>query len=79
MLIGMAASSSRGLRGKAPVIDGQADWGRNYCFLPPWHEWPKCTCRHPCTIDMWEWDGINGAGRCYFKCADIDLNFMVWW
>jgi hypothetical protein len=26
MLIGMAASSSRGSRGKAPIVDGEADW-----------------------------------------------------
>jgi hypothetical protein len=78
MLIGMAASSSRGSRGKASVVDGDADWRRNRCFLPPWHERPKCTCRCPCTIDMWEWDGTNRVGRRYFKCTDTNPDFMVW-
>jgi hypothetical protein len=79
MLIGMSASSSRRSRGKAPAIDGEADWRRNWCFLPPWHEWPKCTCRRPCIIDVCEYDGTKRTGRRYFKCADTDPDFMVWW
>jgi hypothetical protein len=78
MLIGMAASSSRGSRGKAPVVDGEADWRRNSCFLPPCHEWPKCTCCRPCIIDAWKYDGTKWAERRYFKCADMDSYFMVW-
>jgi hypothetical protein len=39
----------------------EADWRNNRCFLPPWYERPKCTCRRPCTIDVWEWDDTNRA------------------
>jgi hypothetical protein len=77
MVIGMAASSSRGSRGKASDEDGKADWRRNRCLLPPWYDQLKCTCRRPCTIDVWEWDGSNRPGRRYFKCADVDPDFMV--
>jgi hypothetical protein len=77
-MYGMVASSSKGLRGKVPTRDGEADWRTNHCFLPPWHEWPKCTCRHPCIIDVWEFEGTDRAGRRYFKCANTDPYFMVW-
>jgi hypothetical protein len=79
MLIGMATSSSRGSSGKALTVDGEADWRRNYCFLPPQYEWHKCTCHHLRTIDVWEWDDSNRARMRYFKCADTDPNFIVWW
>jgi hypothetical protein len=79
MLIGMAASSSRGSRGKAPTVDGEVYWMRNCCFLPCWYERPKCMCHRPCIIDVWEWDDSNQAGRHYFKCVDMDPDFMVWW
>jgi hypothetical protein len=79
MVIGMTTSSSRGLRGKAPTVDGEANWRMNPCFLPPWYERPKCMCHRPCTIDVWAWDGSNRAERRYFKCADIDPDFMVLW
>jgi hypothetical protein len=75
----MAAYSSRGSHGKAPARDGGADWRRNRRFLPPWHERPNCTGRRPCIIDVWEFDGIKWAGRRYFKCANTDPDFMVWW
>jgi hypothetical protein len=78
MLIGMTVSSSKGSRGKAPIVDGEADWRRKCCFLSPWHERPKCTCGHPCIIDVWEYDDIKWAGRCYFKCVDMEPDFMVW-
>jgi hypothetical protein len=78
MLMGMAVSSSRGSRGKASTVDGEADWRRNRCFLSPWHERPKCTCRRPCIIDVWEFDGTKRDGRCYFKCDNTDPDFMVW-
>jgi hypothetical protein len=69
-------SSSMGLRGKTLV-----DWRTNRCFLPPWHERPKCKCRRTSIIDMWEFDGTDGGeggGRRYFKCVDLDPDFMVW-
>jgi hypothetical protein len=78
MLIGIAMSNSRGSCDKALAIDGEADWRRNQCFLPPWHERPKCTCHRPCIIDVWEYDGTKRAERHYFKCVDMDLDFMVW-
>jgi hypothetical protein len=74
----MTASSSKGSCGKGLAEEGEADWRTNRCFLPPWHERPKCKCRHPCITDVWEFDGTDRAGMCYFKCADLDLNFMVW-
>jgi hypothetical protein len=72
MLIDMGALSSRGSRGKAPAVDGDAYWRRNSCFLPPWHERPKCRCHRPCIIDVWEYDGTKQARRRYFKCVDTD-------
>jgi hypothetical protein len=78
MLIGMVAPSSMGSCGKAPVVDGETDWRRNRCFLPPWHDRPKCTCHRLCIIDVWAYDGTKWAGRRYFKCVDTDLDFMVW-
>jgi hypothetical protein len=71
----MKTSSSRGSCGKAPTVDGEADWRRNCCFLPPWHERPKCMCRCPYIIDVWKFDGTTRVGRHYFKCADTDLDF----
>jgi hypothetical protein len=62
MLIGMTTSSSRGSHGKAPAVDGKTDWRRNRCFLPPWHEQPKCTCQRQCIIDVWEFMALNGLG-----------------
>jgi hypothetical protein len=79
MLIGMETLSSRGSRGKAPAIDGEADWRRNRCFLPPWNEQPKCTCPRLCIIDVWKYDGTKWPERRYFNCADMDPDFMIWW
>jgi hypothetical protein len=73
----MSLSSRSGSRGGGS--NNEVDWRLNRCFLPPWYEWPKCTCRCPCTIDVWEWDDTNQVRSRYFKCADTDQNFMVWW
>jgi hypothetical protein len=77
VLVGMASSSRSGSCGGGS--NDEADWTSNRCFLPPWYERPKCTCHRPCTIDVWERGDTNRAGRRYFKCADTDPNFMVWW
>jgi hypothetical protein len=71
----MAASSSKGSRGGSK---GSADLRSNRCFLPSWHKQPKCKCVHPSIIDTWEYDGTDREGMRYFKCADLDPEFMVW-
>jgi hypothetical protein len=52
VLVGMSSSSRSGSRGGGS--NDEADWRSNQSFLPPWYERPKCTCRRPCIIDVWE-------------------------
>jgi hypothetical protein len=72
-LIGMVASSSKDSHGK-----GSTDWRSNNCFLPLSHAQPKCKCHRPGIIETWNYDSIDQAGRRYFKCANLDPDFMVW-
>jgi hypothetical protein len=72
--MGMAASSSKD---KGRARDGEVDWSATRCFLPPWHEQPKCKCHCSCIIDVCEFNGTDRAGRHYFKCVDLDPDFMV--
>jgi hypothetical protein len=74
----MTVSSSKGSHGKGPAKGGSTDWRTNRCFLPTWHERPKCKCQSPYIIDVWKFDDTGRASRCYFKCADLDSDFIVW-
>jgi hypothetical protein len=55
----MSSSSRSGPRGGGS--NDEADWRSNRCFLPPWHEHPKCKCGCPCIIDVWEFDAPTGT------------------
>jgi hypothetical protein len=53
-----------------------ADWRFNRILLPPWNQRPHCTC--VATIDTCDIDASNLlARRRYFKCDDLDLDFIV--
>jgi hypothetical protein len=60
VLVGMTSSNRSGLCGGES--NDEADWRSNRCFLPSWYERHKCTRRHPCIIDVWEWDDTNRPG-----------------
>jgi hypothetical protein len=70
-------SSSRVSHDKGRAQDGEADWRTNCCFLPPWHERPKCTCQHPCIIDVWEFDDIDRTRRRYLSVSICDTLCFV--
>jgi hypothetical protein len=66
----MASQSSSG-------TEGIESWHTNRRLLPAWNERPLCKCGHRAMIDTWELTGPWHARR-YFKCPDIDPDFMVW-
>jgi hypothetical protein len=54
-----------------------ADWRLNRLIVPPWYERPTCRYSRVAIVDIWKHDGTDWAGRWFFKCPDLDPDFVV--
>jgi hypothetical protein len=56
-----------------------ADWRFNDIPLPPWNVRLFCKCRHVATTDHMGYISVSDllVGRRYFKCLDLDEDFVV--
>jgi hypothetical protein len=54
-----------------------ANWSLNHRIVPPWYERLTCRCGHVAIVDIWEHDGTDRARRLFFKCPDLDPDFVV--
>jgi hypothetical protein len=72
--------SSSALLGSSSSHRGRhdsADWRLNRRIIPPWYEWPTCRCGRVAIVDVWEHDVTDRVGRRFFKCPDLDPDFVV--
>jgi hypothetical protein len=78
MVLGMAASRS-GSQDSHGGSQDSAGWQVNRCLLPRWNKRPKYKCGCVCIIDTWDICASNMfARRRYFKCPELDPDFMVY-
>jgi hypothetical protein len=49
----------------------------NRRLLLPWNELLTYRCDCVAIIHTWELDGNDSTGRRFFKCSDLDPDFMV--
>jgi hypothetical protein len=59
------------------VSQNSADWRFNCVLLPPWNERTTCRCGRVAIVNTWEFDESDQAGKRFFKCPDLDLDFVI--
>jgi hypothetical protein len=73
----MSSNVSLGCSSSHGGSQDSADWRSNCRILPPWDERPTHRCDRVAIVDVWEHDGTDRARRRFFKCPDLDLDFVV--